>query len=771
MGKISLELTTDASDLLNGTDEGIAGIKELAAQGRITKESLKKDFSDAGKSTKEFNTAIEGTVKSLAAEGKTIEALVLKYGSATAAQKAMQKELVNMAVAGKQGTKEFNDLRKSAADLKDTIDDTRGSVKKLASDTSSFDKIAEGGRAVAAGFSVAAGASALFGAENEDLQKSIQKAQGAMTLLLGVQEIAKIATEEGGIATGFATAAQQLYTFAVGSSTGALKLFRVALLATGIGALILLLFSAAEAFGFFNTEMDETTDKAKENKKAIDELSESYDNLGRKKLDTEQVLGRMATGMDLATITTKELKSALSELQEQLEKVQSDRKILGMPGSQFFKDSGDAAKAETKELLENIEAIKREIELREQLKKAVTTPLVNAIANIDKKVLDENINQIVSAFGNASIGIPEQVKLLRALGFNDEAIFKALSEAADKIAKDGSSIAKVPVEPFFIEPKELPTIDFKGFKIPVKLDITQEQADAISGAIQQIADDVFNTLNSAFSTAIQTQQKFIDSLDKRIAKQQEVVDKEQKLADQGHTNNLAREVAGLNKLNDAREKAIEKQKKIKNAQVALDTISQLSSLITAAAKIYESLASIPIVGVPLATATVAVMFGAFAATKIAGAALTAQQGFREGGYTGDGDPSEVSTAVGNRGYKYHKKEFVANERMTAEGRDFLEAWHKGDKQGMLYSVADLLKDTGVVLPDENLPAKLFSARETHDRITSDENNSELKLLRGELQEIKEELKDWKNKPLEQTTAVGNELHVRKGNKTTIIKRG
>jgi len=770
MGKITLDITANAADLLNGTDEGIAGIKELAAQGKVTKESLKRDFAEAGKSTKEFNNAIDGTVKSLVNEGKTVEALILKYGSAAAAQKAMQKELINMAVAGQQGTKEFNELRKAAADLKDTIEDTRGSVNKLASDTSTFDKIAEGGRAMAAGFSVAAGAASLFGDENENLQRSVQKAQGAMSLLLGVQELAKIATEEGGIATGFATAAQQLYTFAVGTSTGALKVFRLALLGTGIGALILLLYAAADAFGFFDSKIDETTDKAKENKKAIDELSDSYDNLGRKTVDTDGVIARIKKGFDLSTISTKELKSALNELQESLDNVQSEKKILGFPGSQFFKDSSEAAKAETKELRDNIEAIKQEIALRGELKKAVTTPLVSALSSIDKKVLDENINQIVDAFGKASIGIPEQVKLLRALGFNDTAIFKALSEAADKMAKDGSGIVKLPVEPLFIAPKELPNIEVLGFKIPVKLDITQEEADKISSAINQIADNVFKTLNTAFDAAIQTQQKFIDTLDDRIEKQKDVVAAEQKLANEGKANNLAIEVAGLEKLNKARESALEKQKKIKNAQVALDTISQLSSLITASAKIYESLANIPVVGVPLATALVATMFAAFAASKVAGAVLTSQSGFREGGYTGDGDPSEVSTAQGNRGYKYHKKEFVMNEQLTAEHRDFFEALHNDDKVGILFGIADLLKGTGVVLPDENLPLKLKTAKDEHRRIEGEESNYELAALRKELVEIKEEVKGWRKQPKESTTSFGDKLIIKKGNKTTVVTK-
>lgn len=845
MGKITLDITANAADLLNGTDEGIAGIKELAAQGKVTKESLKRDFAEAGKSTKEFNNAIDGTVKSLVNEGKTVEALILKYGSAAAAQKAMQKELINMAVAGQEGTKEFNELRKAAADLKDTIEDTRGSVKKLASDTSTFDKIAEGGGAMAAGFSAAAGAASLFGDENENLQRSVQKAQGAMALLLGVQEIANIATTEGGIATGFATAAQGAYAFVVGTSTGALKAFRIALAATGIGLVVLAIAalvtnwdSLTEAVGMSNNELKGFTKlreeaansvvneagkvglliekyknantSQKERKQIIEELKQQspsyFGTLDTEKTSIEnlesaykkyvQALILKATAEGLAN---KIAQNSIDAIQEQSKSVEEtlttyDKFRVGLnqviqtytgiqtQGS-YVVAANRKHQSTTKELaLENEKLTKALQDVIAQMEDLGGDPSEKAakaiqnlvkqfsIATVDKKILTENVNEIVSAFSKAGLPPAEQVKLLRALGFNDTAIFKALSEAADKMAKDGSGIVKLPVEPLFIEPKELPNIEVLGFKVPVKLDITQEEADKISSAINQIADNVFKTLNTAFDTAIQTQQKFINTLDDRIEKQKDVVAAEQKLANEGKANNLAIEVAGLEKLNKARESALEKQKKIKNAQVALDTISQLSSLITASAKIYESLANIPVVGVPLATALVATMFAAFAASKVAGAVLTSQSGFREGGYTGDGDPSQVSTAQGNRGYKYHKKEFVMNEQLTSEHRDFFEALHNDDKVGILFGISDLLKGTGVVLPDENLPLKLKTAKDEHRRIEGEESNYELAALRKELVEIKEEVKGWRKQPKESTSSFGDKLIIKKGNKTTVVTK-
>jgi hypothetical protein len=55
-----------------------------------------------------------------------------------------------------------------------------------------------------------------------------------------------------------------------------------------------------------------------------------------------------------------------------------------------------------------------------------------------------------------------------------------------------------------------------------------------------------------------------------------------------------------------------------------------------------------------------------------------EEGFKEGGYTGDGDPGSESTAIGKRPYKYHKKEFVMNEELTRKHRDLFDGLHNKD---------------------------------------------------------------------------------------------
>jgi hypothetical protein len=129
-------------------------------------------------------------------------------------------------------------MEREAGKLKDQIGDTSQRIKTLASDTVRIDTVVSAVQGITAGFQIAQGAAALFGSENEDLQKSLLKVQGAMALATGVQQVANLLNKDSILITQGQAAAQALYATAVGASTGAMKAFRIALLATGIGAAI-----------------------------------------------------------------------------------------------------------------------------------------------------------------------------------------------------------------------------------------------------------------------------------------------------------------------------------------------------------------------------------------------------------------------------------------------------------------------------------------------------------------------------------------------------
>jgi hypothetical protein len=164
----------------------------------------------------------------------------------------LQKTLTEMALAGESGTKAFKQMEVEAGKLKDQIGDTSQRIKNLASDTRNIDTFVAGIQGITAGFQIAQGAAALFGSENEDLQKALLKVQGAMALANGVQQVANLLNKDSILITQGQAAAQALYATAVGASTGAMKAFRIALLATGIGA-------AIAAVGLLVAKWDELT--------------------------------------------------------------------------------------------------------------------------------------------------------------------------------------------------------------------------------------------------------------------------------------------------------------------------------------------------------------------------------------------------------------------------------------------------------------------------------------------------------------------------------
>jgi hypothetical protein len=177
--------------------------------------------------TKEI--VLEVGIKDSTAQGTT---------SAKQRLRELQKTLIDMSLAGQEGTKAFKEMEREAGKLKDQIGDTGQRIKNLASDTRNIDTFVSAVQGITAGFQIAQGAAALFGSENEDLQKSLLKVQGAMALATGVQQVANLLNKDSILITQGQAAAQALYATAVGASTGAMKAFRIALLATGIGAAI-----------------------------------------------------------------------------------------------------------------------------------------------------------------------------------------------------------------------------------------------------------------------------------------------------------------------------------------------------------------------------------------------------------------------------------------------------------------------------------------------------------------------------------------------------
>jgi hypothetical protein len=192
-----------------------------------------------------------------------------------------QKAMVDLALAGKQGTEEFKRLEQRAGVIKDTIGDMGQRVNNLANDTPRLELLTQAATGIAGGFAIAQGAAALFGDENEEVQKAIMKTQAAMALLNGVQSIANVLNKDAALGDMLAAKAKGVFTAAVGASTGALKLFRLALIATGVGAAVVAVGMLVANWDKLTKAVTDFVSGSPALTKVIGYISDGFTKLGR----------------------------------------------------------------------------------------------------------------------------------------------------------------------------------------------------------------------------------------------------------------------------------------------------------------------------------------------------------------------------------------------------------------------------------------------------------------------------------------------------------
>lgn len=171
-----------------------------------------------------------------------------------------------------------------------------------------------------------------------------------------------------------------------------------------------------------------------------------------------------------------------------------------------------------------------------------------------------------------------------------------------------------------------------------------------------------NVLNAA-SEAQQIIAIEQEKTDRLIALQQERID--------AARNNSA---VSLKIEEDRQQELLAKRRRFEQAQRAIDAAVIVANQAVAISGAIKQIATSKNF-VEVAANAVAIAAG-IAASVFAVRNAFADTGFKEGGYTGDGDPNQESTAVGRKPYKYHRGEFVMDADLTADHRDLFEGIHK-----------------------------------------------------------------------------------------------
>ena len=185
--------------------------------------------------------------KGFAQTEKEVKKVTKSLGSLTAQQEKLRKEFDKADI----GTKKFKELQKELVSVTRDIKNVELSIEAL--DT---DQVASEIGGLVGGFAdVATGAILAFGVSEESAEEflktfaqvegvgriakgSIEGVQAATKLYNSSVKGSAVAVKAAAIGTAILSAAQTAYNFVVGSSTGLLKVFKIALASTGVGLLI-----------------------------------------------------------------------------------------------------------------------------------------------------------------------------------------------------------------------------------------------------------------------------------------------------------------------------------------------------------------------------------------------------------------------------------------------------------------------------------------------------------------------------------------------------
>ena len=230
--KATIDTGSSVNDVKN-LDKELEGLnselKDLTKNGQTNTQ----EFKDLSKAYEEARTEVKKLAGDMEHLGDDI--IVEVSGSIS----KMEDRLYDLAIAGKQNTREFQELQQKTANYKKVIIETDRSIDALAERGKGLNTALSVSTGAVAGFQAFTGVTALLGDENEDLLKTITQLQAAQGVLNSI-EVIKQQLQNNSIAlTKAQTTVQKLYNLAVGNGSKAMKLFRGVLLATGIGALVI----------------------------------------------------------------------------------------------------------------------------------------------------------------------------------------------------------------------------------------------------------------------------------------------------------------------------------------------------------------------------------------------------------------------------------------------------------------------------------------------------------------------------------------------------
>lgn len=626
-------------------------------------ESLKKQYADLNTELKEFDATMGNHQRNVGNYNESVAKPI------TLQLKEMQRAMADMIIAGKEGSDEYQQLAEQAGKLQDAIGDARNEVSRFANDTRQLSAVVDVAKGAVSAFSLLKSASAALGFEDEKLAKSIQTLQAAQAALTSLQEIqAQLLNKSSGLYRVVNALKLKYIAFTEGEAAAtatastALVTFRKALVATGIGAAIVLLgylasnwdsvkdaiLRAADALGIYNYEAEKAAKKNDEQKKweaSVDqrfyerklELLKSQGGDLKKEIEYEQKILYSRYKQDL--ITYEEYQHQIALLQAKWDKHKGD---------EAEKAAEEARKAEEKRREEANRRYKEWLKERDKMiaeHEKANKELYDGLSDMQDRQAKQREKEFESFNKDLEKRVQAQI---------------AWNKKQDELEKEREAKKKEQQQATINKGIELQQEVMQGIS-----DVFQAQADAISRNIEQI-------------------DKEIDRSERQIQRHQNNITNYMQLAEmeRGAERDALIQAAKdeqevMKQKEIAEDEARKKKEKLENEQKVAEFKAKKTNL---ANQLLQGLANTAL-GVtqalaqtPPASYVMAALTGAMGAIQTG--IISTQMGklkMANGGLLDGPLHSQGGIPVGNTGVEVEGGEYVVNRISTAEYLPLLEA--------------------------------------------------------------------------------------------------
>lgn len=630
---------------------------------KVHLESLKKQYADLNTELKEFDATMGNHQRNVGNYNESVAKPI------TLQLKEMQRAMADMIIAGKEGSDEYQQLAEQAGKLQDAIGDARNEVSRFANDTRQLSAVVDVAKGAVSAFSLLKSASAALGFEDEKLAKSIQTLQAAQAALTSLQEIqAQLLNKSSGLYRVINALKLKYIAFTEGEAAAtatastALVTFRKSLVATGIGAAIVLLgylasnwdsvkdaiLRAADALGIYNYAAEKAAKKNEEQKKweaSVDqrfyerklELLKSQGGDLKKEIEYEQKILDERYKQDL--ITYEEYQHQIALLQAKWDKHKVD---------EAEKAAEEARKAEEKRREEANRRYKEWLKERDKMiadHEKANKELYDGLADMQ----DRQAKQREKEFDDFNKDLEKRVQAQIAW-----------NKKQDELEKEREAKKKEQQQATINKGIELQQEVMQGIS-----DVFQAQADAISRNIEQIDKEIDrserqiqrhqNNITNYMHMAEMERGAERDALIQAAKDEQEVMKQKEKAEDEARK----------------KKEKLEKEQKVAEFKAKKTNLANqlLQGLANTALGVTQALAQ-----TPPASYVMAALTGAMGAIQTG--IISTQMGklkMANGGLLDGPLHSQGGIPVGNTGVEVEGGEYVVNRRSTAEYLPLLEA--------------------------------------------------------------------------------------------------